>query len=118
MFLGVCGLLFALMVGSNDKGTEGVAVAIGVISILFVWGGITLKKPADQLVNAQTSWDKRWMCARCGHQWQAASLRIFVLQCREHSGFLLVTPVYVFCVQQLVYNFQIDRVDNWTFFNV
>ena len=31
MFLGVCGLLFALLVGSGDKNATGIAVGIGVI---------------------------------------------------------------------------------------
>ena len=36
IFLGVCGLLFALFVGSNEKGAEGFAMAIGVVSLLFL----------------------------------------------------------------------------------
>lgn len=70
MFLGVCGLLLALFVGANEKGAEGFAVALGVVGLLFLLGGIGAKKPADQLANAQASWDRRWMCARCGHQWE------------------------------------------------
>jgi hypothetical protein len=70
--LGVCGLLVALMIGSNDdKSAHGLAIGIGLLSSLFVLGGIRVRKPADQLANAQTSWDKRWICARCGHQWEA-----------------------------------------------
>ena len=71
MFLGVCGLLLALFVGANEKGAEGFAVAIGVVGLLFLLGGIGAKKPPDQLANAQASWDKCWMCARCGNQWEA-----------------------------------------------
>ena len=67
--LGVCGLLFALMIGSH-KGTLGLAISIGLLSSLFVLGGVGAMKPADQLANSQASWDKRWMCARCGHQWE------------------------------------------------
>ena len=67
--LGVCGLLFALMIGSH-KGTQGLAISIGLLSSLFVLGGVGAMKPADQLANSQASWDKRWMCARCGHQWE------------------------------------------------
>jgi hypothetical protein len=72
IFIGVCGLVFAVFVGSNAKGLEGFAIAVGVVSALFLTGGINAIKPADQLANAQAGWDKRWMCARCGHQWQAA----------------------------------------------
>jgi hypothetical protein len=67
--LGACGLLFALMIGSH-KGMQGLAIGIGLLSSLFVLGGVGAMKPADQLANAQASWDKRWMCARCGHQWE------------------------------------------------
>jgi len=71
MFLGVCGLLLALFVGANEKGAEGVAAAVGVVGLLFLLGGIGAKKLPDQLANAQASWDKRWMCARCGNQWES-----------------------------------------------
>ena len=71
MSLGVCGLALALFVGSNEKGAEGFALAVGVISLLFLLGGIGAKKRPDQLATAQASWDKRWMCARCGNQWEA-----------------------------------------------
>ena len=70
ILLGVCGLLLALFVGSNEKGTEGFAVAVGVVSLLFLLGGIAAKKPADQLASDQAIWDRHWMCARCGHQWE------------------------------------------------
>jgi len=73
IFLGVCGLLFALFVGSNEKGLEGFAIVVGVVSILFLLGGIGARKPTDELANAQASWDRSWMCARCGHQWQAVA---------------------------------------------
>ncbi len=70
MFLGVCGILLALFVGANEKGAEGFAATVGVFSILLLLGGVGAKKPADQLANAQAGWDKRWMCARCGNQWE------------------------------------------------
>lgn len=70
MFLGVCGLLLALLVSTVDKNAAGFAVAIGVVALLFLLGGIGAKKQPDQLSAAQTSWDKRWMCARCGNQWE------------------------------------------------
>ncbi len=68
--LGVCGLPFAVFIGSNEKGAEGFAIAV-VVSVLFGLGGIGAKKSPDQLATAQASWDKRWMCARCGNQWEA-----------------------------------------------
>jgi hypothetical protein len=71
IFLGICGLLFAAFVGSNTKGAEGFAVGIGVLGLLFLVGGYGARKPPDQLANAQASWDRRWMCARCGNQWEA-----------------------------------------------
>jgi hypothetical protein len=71
MFLGGCGLALALLVGSNEKGAEGFALVIGVLGVLFLLGGVGLKKRPDQLASAQASWDRRWMCARCGHQWEA-----------------------------------------------
>jgi hypothetical protein len=70
IFLGVCGFLLALFIGSNEKGAEGFAVAVGVVSVLFLLGGIGARKPPDQLATAQANWDRRWMCARCGHQWE------------------------------------------------
>jgi hypothetical protein len=63
-------LLLALFVGSNVKGVEGFAVVVGVVSLLFLLGGIRMKKPPDQMANAQTNWDRCWMCARCGNQWE------------------------------------------------
>jgi hypothetical protein len=72
MFFGVCGLLLALSVGSNEKGAEGVAVAVGAIGLLLLLGGIRLRKTPNQLAHAQASWDRRWICSRCGNQWEAA----------------------------------------------
>jgi hypothetical protein len=40
MFLGVCGLLLALFVGSHEKGAEGFASTVGVVSIVFLLGGL------------------------------------------------------------------------------
>ena len=71
MVLGVCGLLFAWFVAANGKGLEGFAVVVGSISLFLLVGGISAKKPEEQLAGAQATWDRRWMCARCGHQWQA-----------------------------------------------
>lgn len=71
MVLGVCGLLFAWFVGANGKGLEGFAIAVGVVSAFLLTSGFAAKKPVEQLASAQANWDKRWMCARCGHQWLA-----------------------------------------------
>jgi hypothetical protein len=69
--LGVGGLLFALLVGSADKNTTGFALVIGFVALLFIFGGIGARKKPEQLTAEQVSWDRRWMCARCGHQWEA-----------------------------------------------
>jgi len=71
VFLGICGLLFAAVVGSNAKDAQGFAAVIGIIALLFLVGGIGAKKPANQLASAQAGWDQCWLCARCGHRWQA-----------------------------------------------
>ena len=71
IFLGVCGLLLALYIASNAKGAEGFAAVVGVVSLMFLLGGIGAKKSPDQLTNAQANWDRRRMCARCGNQWEA-----------------------------------------------
>lgn len=68
MFLGVCGLLLAIFVGSNEKGAEGFAIVVGVVSLLLLLGGMGAKTRPDQLAGAQASWDSRWICARCGHK--------------------------------------------------
>jgi hypothetical protein len=47
MFLGVCGLLFALLVGSGDKNATGIAVGIGVISVVFLLAGTGTKKSPE-----------------------------------------------------------------------
>ena len=73
IFLGVCGLLFALFVALNTKDATGFAVAVGVVALLFLVGGIGAIKPADKLADAQAGWDRRWMCARCGNQWEETS---------------------------------------------
>src|SRR2546426_1092464 len=52
IFLGVCGLLFALFVVTSIKDAEGFAGVIAMVSVLFLLGGIGTKKPADQLANA------------------------------------------------------------------
>jgi hypothetical protein len=68
IFFGICGLLFAMLISSDDKGA---ATVIGIIGVLLIVFGIGARKPAEQLTNAQAAWDKRWVCARCGHQWAA-----------------------------------------------
>ena len=57
-------------VSINFKGGEGFTVSVVVVSALLLLGGFAAKKPSDKLANAQASWDKSWLCARCGHQWQ------------------------------------------------
>ncbi len=69
IFIGVCGFLFALLVGSDDK-QGGVTAVIVIISVLLVVFGFVARKAPEQLANAQTAWDRRWVCARCGHQWE------------------------------------------------
>ena len=68
IFLGLCAFGFAWLVGSG-----GLAVFLGLLGVLFVVGGWFGIKPADKLAAAQRSWDRRWLCARCGHQWEAAA---------------------------------------------
>jgi hypothetical protein len=69
-FLGVGGLLFAFLIGSSDKNATGFAALIGFVALLFLFAGIGAKKKPEELSTAQSSWDKRWMCARCGNQWE------------------------------------------------
>ena len=71
LFIGVGGFLFALLIVSADKNAGGFAAFVGFIALLFVLGGIGAKKKPEELTVAQESWDKRWMCARCGNQWEA-----------------------------------------------
>lgn len=71
MFLGAGGLLFAWLVGSADKNATGFAVVIGMVAMLFLFGGVGAKKKPEDLTTDQASWDRRWMCARCGNQWEA-----------------------------------------------
>ncbi len=72
IFLGLCGMAFAAFVFSQVKGAEWFAAIIGFVGFLFLSGGIGAKKEPAQLATDQASWDKRWVCARCGHQWIAA----------------------------------------------
>ena len=69
MFIGVGGLLFALLIGSADKNATGFAAVIATVGLVF--GGIGVKKKPQELATAQSSWDRCWMCARCGNQWEA-----------------------------------------------
>jgi len=71
MFIGVGGFLFALLIVSVDKHSGGFAAFVGLIALLFVLGGIGSKRKPEELAAAQESWDKRWMCCRCGNQWEA-----------------------------------------------
>jgi ribosomal protein S27AE len=71
--LGVCGLLFALLIGASARDATGLAAGVGVVALLFLVGGIGAIKPADQLASDQANWDRRWMCARCGNQWEEAA---------------------------------------------
>jgi hypothetical protein len=45
-------LLLALLAGSNEKGAEGLAVTVGVVSVLFLLGIGARKSPA-QLATAR-----------------------------------------------------------------
>ena len=71
MLIGVAGCLFALLIVSADKNAGGFAAFVGFAGLLFVLGGIGAKMKPEELAVAQESWDKRWMCARCGNQWEA-----------------------------------------------
>ncbi len=71
MFIGVGGLLFALLIASADKNGTGFAVLVGIVAFLFLTGGIGARKKPEDLAVAQAGWDKRWMCARCGNQWES-----------------------------------------------
>jgi hypothetical protein len=64
----MCGLLFAFLVGSAD---QGFGVGVGIIGVLLIWGGWSAKTPPEKLAAAQARWDRRWICARCGYQWEA-----------------------------------------------
>jgi ribosomal protein S27AE len=70
IFIGACGLLFALFVGVNGKNAGGLTVFCVVLSALFLLIGFGIKKSTHVLTNEQEAWDNRWLCARCGHQWQ------------------------------------------------
>ena len=71
LFLGAGGLLFALLVGSADKNATGFAAVIAIVALLLLFGGIGARKRPEELATAQSSWDMRWMCSRCGNQWEA-----------------------------------------------
>jgi hypothetical protein len=70
ILLGGFGLLFALLIGFAYKGVEVFAAIVGGVSILLLLGGVAARKSEDQLANAHVASDRRWLCARCGHQWQ------------------------------------------------
>ena len=65
-------MAFAALVFAQVKGAEGFAAIIGIVGLVFMIVGIGAKKEPGVLASAQASWDKRWVCARCGHQWIAA----------------------------------------------
>jgi hypothetical protein len=72
IFLGVCGLLFALLVGSNSSDAGGFIVFVVVVSVLLLLAGYAAKRSPQALAYEQDAWDQSWMCARCGHQWKGA----------------------------------------------
>jgi hypothetical protein len=71
IFAGVCGLLLALFVGANGTNAGGFAILCLALSILCLLAGFGVKKGTQVLANEQQAWDHQWLCARCGHQWQA-----------------------------------------------
>jgi len=73
MFLGGCALLLGLLMGSADKDLLAFAVVIGAIGLLLVSVGIRTRRTTEQLADDQASWDRSWMCARCGHQWETTA---------------------------------------------
>lgn len=70
IFLGICGIAFAAWISSVDRTAGGFALVIGIVSFFVLMGGIGVRKSSDQLASAQANWDRRWVCARCGNQWQ------------------------------------------------
>lgn len=70
MSLGVGGLLFALLIASADKNATVFGALVGIVAFVFLFGGIGARKKPKELTVAQESWDRRWMCARCGNQWE------------------------------------------------
>lgn len=69
---GICGLLFALLVISADSNNGGgLAGAIALVALVFLFTGISMRKQPRALATEQAIWDRRWLCARCGYQWQA-----------------------------------------------
>jgi hypothetical protein len=70
VFIGVCGLLLAVSIGVTQN-ESGFAIVIGTLGVLFACIGIAARKPPDQLDSAQAGWDNLWLCARCGHRWEA-----------------------------------------------
>jgi len=62
-------LLLAFLIGSG-RNAVGFAFAVGVFGLALLAAGFGAKKSAEQLATAQTSWDKRWICERCGYQWE------------------------------------------------
>lgn len=73
MFLGVCGVLLAIFIAFNDKSAHGFALVVGALGFLLLLGGVRMKRPPDQLAHSQASWDRSWMCARCGYQWETTA---------------------------------------------
>lgn len=70
VFLGVCGLLFAWFIAVNDNSAGVFAAVIAGVGLLLLVGGWRSVKPQDQLTSAQQTWDRSWVCARCGYRWQ------------------------------------------------
>ena len=70
IFLGACGLLFAL-VSTTVKDAAGFATVAALVSIVVILLGFAGRKSQEELTESQNAWDRTWLCARCGNQWQA-----------------------------------------------
>ena len=65
MVAGAFGIFLAV---ANAEGRT-VFACVGIALVLI---GLVSKKPAAVLEAAQQTWDRTWVCKRCGHKWVSA----------------------------------------------